>query len=45
MSDCGAVGDILNGHKFAPTLGGAAVAAVKAGTDLTCGTEQDARRR
>ena len=31
--------DIYQNHKFAPTLGGAAVAAVKAGTDLTCGTE------
>jgi beta-glucosidase len=39
VSDCGAVGDILRGHHFTPTLGGAAVAAVKAGTDLTCGTE------
>ena len=39
VSDCGAVNDIHRGHKFVPTLGGAAVAAVKAGTDLTCGTE------
>jgi beta-glucosidase len=39
VSDCGAVGDILRGHHFVPTLGAAAVAAVKAGTDLTCGTE------
>jgi beta-glucosidase len=39
VSDCGAVADILRGHHFTPTLGGAAVAAVKAGTDLTCGTE------
>ena len=39
VSDCGAVGDITRGHHFAPTIGGAAVAAVKAGTDLTCGTE------
>ena len=29
-------------HKYAPTPGGAAVAAVKAGTDLTCGTEYKA---
>jgi beta-glucosidase len=42
VSDCGAVGDILKGHRFAPTLGGAAVAAVRAGTDLTCGTEYEA---
>ena len=39
VSDCGAVNDIFRGHKYTPTLGGAAVAAVKAGTDLTCGTE------
>ena len=39
VSDCGAVNDIHRNHKFTPTLGGAAVAAVKAGTDLTCGTE------
>ena len=39
VSDCGAVSDIFRGHKYTPTLGGAAVAAVKAGTDLTCGTE------
>ena len=39
VSDCGAVGDILNGHKYAATMGAASVAAVKAGTDLTCGTE------
>ena len=39
VSDCGAVNDIHRNHKFASTLGGSAVAAVKAGTDLTCGTE------
>jgi beta-glucosidase len=39
VSDCGAVNDIHQNHKSTPTLGGAAVAAVKAGTDLTCGTE------
>jgi beta-glucosidase len=39
VSDCGAVSDIFRGHKYTPSLGGAAVAAVKAGTDLTCGTE------
>jgi beta-glucosidase len=39
VSDCGAVGDIHQNHKYTPTLGGAAVAAVKAGTDLTCGSE------
>jgi beta-glucosidase len=39
VSDCGAVNDIHRNHKYTSTLGGAAVAAVKAGTDLTCGTE------
>jgi beta-glucosidase len=39
VSDCGAVNDIYANHKYKPTLGGAAVAAVKAGTDLTCGGE------
>jgi beta-glucosidase len=39
VSDCGAVNDIQQNHKYTPTLGGAAVAAVKAGTDLTCGGE------
>ena len=39
VSDCGAVKDIHENHKCTPTLGAAAVAAVKAGTDLTCGTE------
>jgi beta-glucosidase len=39
VSDCGAVNDIFANHKYTSTLGGAAVAAVKAGTDLTCGTE------
>jgi beta-glucosidase len=39
VSDCGAVNDIHRNHRFSPTLGEAAVAAVKAGTDLTCGTE------
>jgi beta-glucosidase len=39
VSDCGAVNDIQASHHYTPTLGAAAVAAVKAGTDLTCGTE------
>jgi len=39
VSDCGAVNDIYRNHKYTSTMGGAAVAAVKAGTDLTCGTE------
>jgi len=39
VSDCGAVGDIYQNHKYTQSAGGAAVAAVKAGTDLTCGNE------
>ena len=39
VSDCGAVGDIYRNHKYTQTMGAAAVAAVKAGTDLTCGNE------
>jgi len=39
VSDCGAVGDIFRGHKYVATQGEAAVSAVKAGTDLTCGGE------
>ena len=39
VSDCGAVYDMLHGHKYKPTMAEAAAAAVKAGTDLTCGDE------
>ena len=39
VSDCGAVHDIFSGHHFTATLEDAAAKAVKAGTDLTCGTE------
>jgi beta-glucosidase len=39
VSDCGAVNDIHANHQYTATLGGAAAAAVAAGTDLTCGTE------
>ncbi len=39
VSDCGAVGDIFRNHKYTTTQGAASVAAVKAGTDLTCGEE------
>jgi beta-glucosidase len=42
VSDCGAVGDIYQGHKAAASLEEAAVRAVKAGTDLDCGTEYSA---
>jgi beta-glucosidase len=39
VSDCGAVEDIVAGHKFAADIEHAAVAAVRAGTDNTCGDE------
>lgn len=39
VSDCGAIGDIFRNHKYVATQGAASVAAVKAGTDLTCGGE------
>jgi beta-glucosidase len=42
VSDCGAVRDIFRGHEFKPSLAEAAAAAVKAGTDLTCGSEYKA---
>ena len=39
VSDCGAIGDFVNGHKFSPDMAAASAAAVKAGTELDCGTE------
>ena len=39
VSDCGAIGDIANGHKFASSVEQASVDAVRAGTDLSCGDE------
>jgi beta-glucosidase len=39
VSDCGAVGDIFRGHNVADSMAAAAARAVKAGTDLDCGTE------
>ena len=39
VSDCGAVADIFRGHKYKATAAEASAAAVKAGTDLTCGNE------
>jgi beta-glucosidase len=39
VSDCGAIRNIVNGHKYAPSLEQAAVDAIRAGTDLTCGSE------
>jgi len=39
VSDCGAIDDIYRRHKFVPTAAEGVALAVKAGTDLTCGTE------
>jgi beta-glucosidase len=39
-SDCGAIGDIAKGHAFTPDLEHAAVAAVRAGTDINCGQDE-----
>jgi beta-glucosidase len=41
VSDCGAISDFFsaNGHKYSATAAEADATAVKAGTDLTCGTE------
>ncbi len=41
VSDCGAIGDIYRngGHQYKPNAAEASAAAVKAGTDLTCGNE------
>lgn len=39
VSDCGAIGDIANGHKYARSVEQASVDAVRAGTDLSCGKE------
>ena len=38
-SDCGAVEDITSGHKFTPDTEHGSAAAVRAGTDTTCGNE------
>jgi beta-glucosidase len=40
VSDCAAVADIFNGHRYTPDMAHAAAAAVKAGTDLECGFGQ-----
>lgn len=39
VSDCGAIGDIAHGHKYAKSIEQASVDAVRAGTDLSCGDE------
>jgi beta-glucosidase len=42
VSDCSAIGDISEGHHYAPDLAHAVALAVKAGTDLNCGKEYGA---
>lgn len=44
VSDCGAIGDIYRGHGYVVSLPQAAALAIKAGTDLSCGTEFAALR-
>ncbi|GAB3364265.1 glycoside hydrolase family 3 C-terminal domain-containing protein [Arachidicoccus ginsenosidivorans] len=39
VSDCGAITDIYQGHKYVKTKAQAAAVAVNAGCDLTCGNE------
>jgi beta-glucosidase len=39
VSDCGAITDIYNNHKFAQDEAKASALSVKAGCDITCGTE------
>ena len=39
VSDCGAIRDIWEGHRFVKTEAEASALAVRAGTDLTCGNE------
>ncbi len=39
VSDCGAVGDFVQGHRYSANMAAASAAAVKAGTELDCGSE------
>src|SRR5262249_25140695 len=39
VSDCGAVYDMYTGHRYIESEAKASALSVKAGTDLTCGTE------
>ncbi len=39
VSDCGAIGDIYRNHHYASSMAAASADAVKAGCDLSCGTE------
>ena len=41
VSDCGAIGDIYQGHKAAKNAAESVAMAVKAGTDLDCGLEYE----
>jgi beta-glucosidase len=41
VSDCGAVYDMVHFHKYTPTFEEAAALAVKAGCDLSCGSEYE----
>ncbi|MGD0361301.1 MAG: glycoside hydrolase family 3 C-terminal domain-containing protein [Bryobacteraceae bacterium] len=41
VSDCGAIGDIYQGHKAAKTAAEGVAMALKAGTDLDCGLEYE----
>ncbi len=42
VSDCGAIGDIYQGHKAAPNAETGVAQALKAGTNLDCGLEYEA---
>ena len=39
VSDCAAITDVAIGHAYSPDMAHAAAAAVKAGTDISCGKE------
>lgn len=39
VSDCAAITDVSQGHKYAPDMEHAAAVSLKAGTDLSCGKE------
>ena len=41
VSDCGAIGDIYQGHKAAKDAQDGVSKAVRAGTDLDCGLEYE----
>jgi beta-glucosidase len=45
VSDCGAIADMVTGHRAARTTEEAAAAALAAGTDLSCGSEYAALGR